>query len=186
MSSHSSIVCDKNILKIKKPMKKRSKENLILSLVNHTIVYINLRIGSQVIRPNKPMERGRMLNNPAPPPNELCPTPCSIKCFGHNSGFELGTKQIDNTFGLSYIFRPTLHQKSGPKNLGANFEHFWVTDWPQVINKCQNIDTIIVLNAETLAPRVANCKMPNPPRSPHRALSGTLRVQPGGEPSRAK
>jgi hypothetical protein len=25
--------------------------------------------------------------------------------------------------------RPALHYESGPKKLGANFEHFWVANW---------------------------------------------------------
>ncbi len=42
------------------------------------------------------------------------------------------------------------------KKLGANFEHFWLVVWPQVTNKCENIDVKILINAGTLAPRVAN------------------------------
>ncbi len=26
-------------------------------------------------------------------------------------------------------------RSQGPKKLGANFEHFWVANWPQVTNK---------------------------------------------------
>jgi hypothetical protein len=42
------------------------------------------------------------------------------------------------------------------KKLGANFEHFWLVVSPQVTNKCYNIDVMILINAGTLAPRVAN------------------------------
>jgi hypothetical protein len=42
------------------------------------------------------------------------------------------------------------------KKLGANFEHFGLVVWPQVNNKCRNIDIRILINAGTLAPRVAN------------------------------
>jgi len=41
------------------------------------------------------------------------------------------------------------------KKLGANFEHFGLVVWPQVNNKCRNIDIRILINAGTLAPRVA-------------------------------
>ncbi len=52
--------------------------------------------------------------------------------------------------------RPALHQSQGQKNLGADFEHFWLANWSEVTNKCQNIDVRILLNAGTLIPRVAN------------------------------
>jgi hypothetical protein len=42
------------------------------------------------------------------------------------------------------------------KKLGPNFEHFWLDVWPQVANKCYNIDVRILINAGTLASRVAN------------------------------
>jgi hypothetical protein len=42
------------------------------------------------------------------------------------------------------------------KILGPNFEHFWLVVWPQVANKCYNIDVRILINAGTLASRVAN------------------------------
>jgi len=32
----------------------------------------------------------------------------------------------------------------------------WVANWPQVTNKCYNIDVRTIINAGTLAPRVAN------------------------------
>jgi hypothetical protein len=32
--------------------------------------------------------------------------------------------------------RPHLHQESELKNLGANFEHFWLVVWPQDTDKC--------------------------------------------------
>jgi len=38
------------------------------------------------------------------------------------------------------------------KKLGANFEHFWVANWPQVTNKM--LKHWILLNAGTLASRV--------------------------------
>jgi hypothetical protein len=40
--------------------------------------------------------------------------------------------------------------------LKANFEHFWLVVWPQVTNKCYNIDVRILINAETSDPSVAN------------------------------
>jgi hypothetical protein len=42
------------------------------------------------------------------------------------------------------------------EKLGANFEHFWLVVWPQVTNKCENIDIRILKNAGTLVPRVAH------------------------------
>ncbi len=42
-----------------------------------------------------------------------------------------------------------------PKQLGANFEHFWFIVWPQVTNKYYNIDVRKLINAQTMAPRVA-------------------------------
>jgi hypothetical protein len=36
------------------------------------------------------------------------------------------------------------------------FEHFWIVVWPQVTNKCYNIDVRILINAGTLAPSVVN------------------------------
>ncbi len=53
-------------------------------------------------------------------------------------------------------FRPVLHQELELKKLGAHFEHFWLVVWPQVTNKCQNIDIRILINVGTLTPRVAN------------------------------
>ncbi len=51
----------------------------------------------------------------------------------------------------------TLYTRSqGPENFRRNFGHCWVANWPPVINKCQNIDVRILINAGTLAPRVAN------------------------------
>jgi hypothetical protein len=32
----------------------------------------------------------------------------------------------------------------------------WVANWPQVTNKCYNIDITTLINAGTLVPRVAN------------------------------
>jgi hypothetical protein len=40
------------------------------------------------------------------------------------------------------------------KKLGANFEHFGLVVWPQVTNKCYNIDIIILIYVGTLAPKV--------------------------------
>jgi hypothetical protein len=42
------------------------------------------------------------------------------------------------------------------KKLEANFEHFWLVVWPQDTNKWLNIDIRILINAGTLALRVAN------------------------------
>jgi len=45
------------------------------------------------------------------------------------------------------------------KNLGANFEHFWVANWPQVtrtINATTFEFRILLKNAGTLTPGVAN------------------------------
>jgi len=45
------------------------------------------------------------------------------------------------------------------QNFGANFEHFWVANWPQVTNKCYNIDVRILINKcwnINWPPRVAN------------------------------
>jgi len=36
---------------------------------------------------------------------------------------------------LLCCFRPDLHSESGPQKVGANFEHFWLVDWSQVISK---------------------------------------------------
>ncbi len=53
------------------------------------------------------------------------------------------------------MHRPCLKAWLRPQKLGANFEHFWLVVSPQVTNKCKNIDIRIVINAGTLAPRVA-------------------------------
>ncbi len=37
---------------------------------------------------------------------------------------------------MSCILRYTLHLELGPKNLGANYEDFWGSKWPQTTNKC--------------------------------------------------
>jgi hypothetical protein len=37
---------------------------------------------------------------------------------------------------MSYSLRHVLHLELGPKNLGANFEDFGGSKWPQITNKC--------------------------------------------------
>jgi len=49
-------------------------------------------------------------------------------------GLEDATNYSFNTYHITlaaWTLRPTLHKESGPKKLGANFEHFWVAKWPQ-------------------------------------------------------
>jgi acyl carrier protein phosphodiesterase len=57
---------------------------------------------------------------------------------------------------FSKFFQKKTQQRVRAKNLGANFEHFWVANWPQFTNKCENIDITILLNAGTLAQGVTN------------------------------
>jgi len=57
-----------------------------------------------------------------------------------------------------FPLRPTIYTRSqGWKKLGANFEQLWLVVWPQVTNKCYNIDVRILINAGTLAPK--GCKL---------------------------
>ncbi len=53
------------------------------------------------------------------------------------------------------VLGPLCSRSQGQKNL-ANFEHFWVANWPQVTNKCYNIDVMILINAGTLTQAVTN------------------------------
>jgi len=54
---------------------------------------------------------------------------CSIRKWYHLQG--LMTLCIHLYNNKAYF---TLRVRA--KKLGAKFEHFWVTNWPQVINKC--------------------------------------------------
>jgi hypothetical protein len=57
------------------------------------------------------------------------------------------SKRKENTVFLG----PLYSRSQGHKLLGANFEHFWVANWPQVTIKCYHIDIRILINAWTLA-----------------------------------
>ncbi len=58
----------------------------------------------------------------------------------------------------SWTLRPALHKESGPKKLGANFERFWVANWPPKFDgilfpafgpvQCHKVQHLLVLGAD--------------------------------------